>query len=295
MKKLIVAGNTGFCFGVKRTVQTAENLLKRYRFLYSIGDIVHNPLVMENLKSKGLRVVDSEEQVPEGPFIVRSHGLGAHTIERLKNRGVELYDATCPILKKIHSLLKKLDREKYLIIIIGNENHPEVMALKEYVSNLFVPSETAAFPVNKKCSKAVIVGQTTLSFRDYFKTARYIVDNTNFKKTVVYNTICRVTGQRQDESIGISRMADMVLVLGGKTSSNTTKLYQNCKRFNKNALHIERMDELEDISFTGIQSVGLTSGTSTPEDFILEVKKYMKKKGYMEVRYNDKWKCRETT
>ena len=132
MKKLIVARNTGFCFGVRRTVQTAERLLEKHKCLYSIGDIVHNPLVMNSLKAKGLKVVSGEREVKRGPFIVRSHGIGPDTICRLKKRGVEIYDATCPSVKKIHSLIKKLDRKKYLIIIIGNENHPEVVALKEY-------------------------------------------------------------------------------------------------------------------------------------------------------------------
>lgn len=296
MKKLIVAKNTGFCFGVRRTVRTAENLLKKHECLYSIGDIVHNPLVMNNLKSRGLKVVNSEREVKKGPFIVRSHGIGPDTICRLKKRGVDIYDATCPSVKKIHSLIKKLDRKKYLIIIIGNESHPEVVALKEYGSNVCILREATSFAVNNTmCWKAAVIGQTTLSFKDYFKTACSLVRGTDFKATVVYNTICSVTGERQDESAEISRLADMVFVLGGKTSSNTAKLYHNCRMFNKKVVHVETMDELDGISLTGIESVGLISGTSTPEDFILAVKKYMKKKGYGEVRYNEHTGCRKTS
>jgi len=311
MKKLIVAENTGFCFGVRRSVRAAERLLEKHRCLYSIGDIVHNPLVMNNLKAKGLKVVGSEREVEGGPFIVRSHGIGPDVINRLKKRGVEIYDATCPSVKKIHSLIKKLDREQYLIIIIGNKNHPEVVALKEYGRNVCVLSEVSAADavqppqsvgglsktvcVKSNCCKAAVIGQTTLSFKDYFKTACSFIDCTGFRQTMVYNTICRVTGERQDESAEISRLADMVLVLGGKTSSNTAKLYRNCLRFNDKVAHVETMDELSGTSFAGIDSVGLISGTSTPEDFIFAVKQYMKKKGYGEVRHNDHTGRRKTS
>lgn len=277
--KLVTAKNIGFCFGVRRTVQTAEKLLERYRCLYSIGDIVHNPLVMNRLKAKGLKVVESEKEVKDGPFIVRSHGIGPDTICRLKSRGVKIYDATCPSVKKIQALIKKLDRKKYLIIIIGNEKHPEVVGLKEYGSRVCVFRETASYHLkNNNCYKSAVIGQTTLSFRDYLKSADSLLHATNFKETVVYNTICRVTGERQEESAEISKMVDMVLVLGGKTSSNTTKLYENCCRFNKRVFYIETMDELKKISLEGIKTVGLVSGTSTPQDFILAVSQYIKKK-----------------
>jgi len=286
MKKLVVAGNIGFCFGVRRTVNTAERLLRRYKCLYSIGDIVHNPLVMEDLKSKGLRVVKSEKEVQKGPFIVRSHGIGPSIIERLKRKGVRIYDATCPSVKKIHSLIKKLDREKYFIIIIGNEKHPEVIALREYGGNTFVSEDSRYLPC-KGIEKAAVIGQTTLSFSDYFKCAGSLAINPIFaRKTVIYNTICRVTGERQKESAEISRATEAVLVLGGKKSSNTAKLYHNCRRFNRRVFHIENIRELEKVPLAGLDSVGLISGTSTPENFIFDVKKYMRKKGYREVRYN---------
>ncbi len=295
MKKLIVAKNTGFCFGVRRTVQTAENLLKKYGVLYSIGDIVHNPAVMRDLESKGLRVVKSAQEVSEGPFIVRSHGIGRYTMDNLKKKGVEIYDATCPFLKKIHSLIKKLDRKKYLIIIVGDENHPEVIAIKEYGNNVCIVQAAGSFTFHNQYSKAAVIGQTTLSFNDYFKTARSIINNTDFEKIVLYNTICRITDERQDESVAISKIADMVFVLGGKNSSNTTKLYKNCLRFNKNTWHIESIKELKDISLKGIQSVGLLSGTSTPDGFIYAVKKYMHKKGYREVQYNGQRRSGKTS
>jgi len=288
MKKLVVAGNIGFCFGVKRTVQTAERLLEKHKRLYSIGDIVHNPIVMEDLKSKGLCVVSSEEEVEKGPFIVRSHGIGPATIDRLKKKGVEIYDATCPSVKKIHSLIKKLDRERYFIIIIGNENHPEVVALREYGSNTCVSRDGKGLPGGRKTKKAAVIGQTTLSFTEYFKSAiRFITSPVFADKTIIYNTICRITGERQEESAGISRNTEAVFVLGGKTSSNTAKLCHNCRRFNRCVYHIENTGELEKVSLKGIRSAGLISGTSTPEDFILAVKNYMKKKGYGEVQYNE--------
>jgi len=283
MKKLIVAKNIGFCFGVNRTVNIADSLLKKHKKLYSIGDIVHNPVVMENLKAKGLTVTENLAEIRSCPFIVRSHGIGQGKLEKLKKQKAEIFDATCPSVKKLHSLIKKLDKEKYFVIIIGNKSHPEVEALKDYGKQTWVFQEGLAFRGKKFFEKIAVIGQTTLSFRDYFKTADYLLGNLYCKKIVIYNTICKVTEQRQTESACISKKSDMVIVLGGKSSSNTGKLYQNCRQFNKNVHFVEKIEEMEDISLKNIYSIGLVSGTSTPANFITMVKDKLKNKGYKEV------------
>ncbi|MDD3725780.1 MAG: 4-hydroxy-3-methylbut-2-enyl diphosphate reductase [Candidatus Ratteibacteria bacterium] len=288
MKKLLVARNIGFCFGVQRTVEIAKRLLLHYRELYSIGDIVHNPLVMEDLKSKGLKVVRSKDGIEGGRFIVRSHGIGPTTLYSLKKKGLEIFDATCPSVKKIQALIKKLDKEKYFIIIIGNEKHPEVMGLQEYGTRTLILGKDGEPPALKTLDKIAIIGQTTLSFEEYIRKAGYIAEMPFSRKVVIYNTICKVTGERQKEAAEIGREADAVCVLGGRNSSNTTKLYETVKRYNRNVFYIERMEDIEDIPFLRFNSIGLISGTSTPEDFIAEVKKRIKKTGYREVQYNGK-------
>lgn len=289
MKKLIVAKNIGFCFGVNRTVNIAETLLRERKQLYSIGDIVHNPIVMDSLKSKGLVVTDNLAKICRRPFIVRSHGIGKGKLRELKKQQAEIHDATCPSVKKLHSLIKKLDKEKYFVIIIGNERHPEVEALRDYGSRTLVFQEGSGFSGQERVfGKVAVIGQTTLSFKDYFNTASCILKNLYFKKAVIYNTICKVTEERQAEAVLISKQSDLVLVLGGKTSSNTGKLYQKCLQFNKKVHFVERIEELKGIVLKGIYSVGMVSGTSTPADFITAVKDNLKNKGYKEVQVNGK-------
>ncbi|MCK9265355.1 4-hydroxy-3-methylbut-2-enyl diphosphate reductase [bacterium] len=295
MKKLIVAKNIGFCFGVNRTVKMAENLLREHKTLYSIGDIVHNPVVMAQLKSEGLKVTENLNEIHNCPFIVRSHGIGLPKLERLKKQKVDIYDATCPSVKKLHSLIKKLDNKKYFVIIIGNRKHPEVEALRDYGKNTLVVQEKSEFKNRRQFEQLAVIGQTTLSFKDYLSTANYILENLRFKKVIIYNTICKVTEERQAESVLISKKSDMVIVLGGKTSSNTGKLYQTCKSFNANVHYVEKLEELEEVSLEEISSVGLVSGTSTPENFILAVKEKLKNKGYKEVGIHGKRRSKQTS
>mgnify|MGYP001195867711 CR=1 FL=1 len=295
MKKLVVAKNIGFCFGVNRTVRIADSLLKKHRTLYSVGDIVHNPIVMEDLKSRGLKVTGNLGEIRNCPFIVRSHGIGRDILTRLRRQGVDIHDATCPSVKKLHSLIEKLDKEKYFVIIIGNGKHPEVQALKGYGKNTLVVQEGSEFRDSRLFEKLAVIGQTTLSFKDYLKTADYIIGHLRYRKIVIYNTICKVTEERQAESAEISRRTSSVIVMGGRTSSNTGKLYQNCRQFNDRVHFVERIEETGDISFEKISSVGLISGTSTPESFILAVKEKIKNKGYKEVRINGKRRSKQAS
>ncbi len=288
MKKLIVAKNIGFCFGVKRTVEMAERLLAEYGEVYSTGDIVHNPLVMEKLKSKGLKVVKSPDEIRGKRFVVRSHGIGPDTLDYIKNKGVRIFDATCPSVKKIHSLIKKLDNKRYFIIIIGDEKHPEVIGLKEYSKNSMVFGEGGLPKKLKKLERVAVIGQTTLSFEEYIKKVRYLTGLPVAREVVVYNTICKITGERQKEAADISRSVDLLFVLGGRNSSNTAKLYGTAKRYNRNVFYIERMGDIKSTSLSKVNSVGLISGTSTSEDFISEVKRYIKKNDYREVLSDDR-------
>ena len=296
MKKLVVARNIGFCFGVRRTVEMAERALSEYGGIYSIGDIVHNPLVMERLKSKGLKVVQTPEEIEGERFIVRSHGIGPDTLDCIQKKGVKVIDATCPSVKKIQSLIKKLDNQKYFIIIIGDEKHPEVIGLKEYGKNTLIFGSKGFSKKVKGLERAAVIGQTTLSFEEYIRKVREITGLPLAREVVVYNTICRVTGERQKEAVELSKVVDVVFVLGGRNSSNTAKLYETVRRYNRNVFYIERMRDIEGLFLTGVDSIGIISGTSTSDNFISEVKEYIKKTGYREVQYNDKRDgCRKAT
>lgn len=276
MKKIIVSKNIGFCFGVKRTVEMAEQLLKKYGEIYSIGDIVHNPLVMEKLKLQGLKVVNSTDEIRGKRFIIRSHGIGHNVLECIKKKDIQVFDATCPLVKRIQALVRRLDKKKYFIIIIGDENHPEVIGLKEYGRDTLVFGHRGFSKKIKRLERVAIVGQTTISFEEYIRKVRYLIGLPIGREVVVYNTICKVTGERQKEAADISRKVDVVFVLGGRNSSNTAKLYGTVKRYNRNAFYIERIEDINNIPLSKVKSIGLLSGTSTSDDFISEVKRHIK-------------------
>ncbi|MCM8820950.1 MAG: 4-hydroxy-3-methylbut-2-enyl diphosphate reductase [Candidatus Omnitrophica bacterium] len=288
MKKILVPKNIGFCFGVRRTVEMAERLLEEYGEIYSTGDIVHNPLVMEKLKLLGLKVVNSTDEIRGKRFIIRSHGIGPAVLECIQKKGIYVFDATCPLVKRIQALIRKLDNQKFFIIIIGDEKHPEVIGLKGYGRHTLVFGGSGFSKKIKKLERVAVIGQTTLSFEEYIKKVRYLIGLSIAREVVVYNTICKVTGERQKDAADISRNVDAVFVLGGKNSSNTAKLYGTAKRYNRNAFYIERLEDIKDVPLSKVKSIGLISGTSTSEDFIAEIKRYIKKIGYREVQYNDK-------
>ncbi|MCS7181443.1 MAG: 4-hydroxy-3-methylbut-2-enyl diphosphate reductase [bacterium] len=285
MKKLIVAKNIGFCFGVKRAVEKTEELLSSLKSIATVGNIVHNPLVMENLKSKGLKVYDSIDMVKDENFLIRSHGIPKRDIEKLKRFNIKIYDMTCPFVKKIHKLVENLTKDKYKIFIVGNKKHPEVLGIKGYGKSIVVVENVKELKKYKNINinKLAIIGQTTLTFENYIKTVKRILNILKAKEFLVINTICKVTEDREKESFQIAKLVDAVLVLGGKNSSNTKKIFRICKKECKNTFFVEKFSDLSKINLDIFKNVGVTSGTSTPNFFIIEIIEYLKKIGYKEV------------
>ncbi|MCM8805076.1 MAG: 4-hydroxy-3-methylbut-2-enyl diphosphate reductase [Candidatus Omnitrophica bacterium] len=279
MKKLIIAKNIGFCFGVKRAVETSEKLLEKIPSLDTVGDIVHNPLVMEKLKSKNLNVCNSIKEIKGKYFLIRTHGLSRKEIEELKNRKIKIFDMTCPFVKKIHYLVENLNKKGYHIIIIGNKNHPEVLGIKGYGEKInIIEKEKDIFYCKKnKMEKIAIIGQTTLNFSFFLRFIEIILKKIKAKEVLIYNTICKVTEEREEEGKEISKKVECVLTLGGKESSNTKKLFEICKKICENTFYIEKISDLSKINFKKFKSIGIISGTSTPNFFIKEVIEYLKK------------------
>jgi 4-hydroxy-3-methylbut-2-enyl diphosphate reductase len=279
MKELLVAKNIGFCFGVKRAVEETEKLLEKFSSISTIGDIVHNPIIMEKLKSKGLNVCNSIKKLKGKYFLIRSHGLSKKDIEKIKKLGFEIFDLTCPFVKKIHNLVENLNKKSYYIIIIGNKNHPEVLGIKGYSKkiNIIEKEEDFLNLKKKKMEKVAIIGQTTLNFNCFLGFAKDIINKINAREFLIINTICKVTEEREKEGIEIAKKSDAVFVLGGKESSNTKKLFNICKNFCKNTFHIEKISDLGKINLNNFKKIGIVSGTSTPHFFINEVIEYIKK------------------
>ena len=274
--EVIVAKTAGFCFGVKRAVEQVYHQIEYgIKPIYTLGPIIHNEEVVRDLEEKGVQVLHSEDdlkKLKEGTVIIRSHGVGKSVYDQIKAQGLELVDATCPFVKKIHQIMQDQNKEGRRVVIIGDENHPEVVGLKGWGDDktLVVKSEKQldGLPVEKS-EKLCIVSQTTFNYNKF----KDIVEKFSKKgyDIITLNTICNATQERQVEAERIASQVEAMIVIGGKSSSNTRKLYEICQRECKNTYYIQTLDDLDPESVNSVRSVGITAGASTPKKIIEEV------------------------
>ena len=275
--KVIVAKTAGFCFGVERAVeQVYEQIEKNDGIpIYTYGPIIHNEEVVKDLEEKGVRVIETEEELKalkDCVVIIRSHGVGKHIYDLLTERGIRIVDATCPFVKKIHRIVKEENEKGRRVIIIGNERHPEVEGIKGWGNeNTIVVEneeqiEKLSFETKEKLS---IVSQTTFNYKRFQDLVEKFLKK-GYDSSVL-NTICNATQERQSEAREIASEVDAMIVVGGKSSSNTQKLYEICRRECENTYYIQTFDDLEPESVSSVRSVGITAGASTPKNIIKEV------------------------
>ncbi len=276
--KIIKARHTGFCFGVKRAVGSAEKFLVKHKRAYSLGPIIHNPSVVKDLSGKGLEVISDIKKAKGSSLIIRSHGMSPRLKVKAKELSVDMLDATCPFVKRSHAIVTKLKRESYKIIIVGEKNHPEVKALLEVagVRALVVTGEADLARSSLRDNKIAVVAQTTLSRDMFFRIVESILqlDCLEYR---VFNTICNDVVQRQTEAKTLAKKVDMVFVVGGKISANTRHLAQICKDQGTKTYHIETAKELRPAWLKAQSLVGIVSGASTPADIVEKVVKKLKK------------------
>ena len=276
---IILAKSAGFCFGVKRAVETVyKEAEKQDKPIYTYGPIIHNEEVVADLEKKGVVVVNSIEELKDkeqGTVIIRSHGVEEKVYEQIKALGFEIVDATCPFVLKIHRLVEKYSKEDYHIVIIGNEAHPEVEGIKGWSSTKATTiiskreeAEQFAPPVD---SKICIVSQTTFNYNKFQELVE-IISKKGYN-IIVLNTICNATEERQTEAAKIAKEVDAMIVIGGKTSSNTQKLFEICKSECENTYYIQTIKDLDLASLRSVDNVGITAGASTPNNIIEEVQK----------------------
>ena len=274
--EVIVAKTAGFCFGVKRAVeQVYEQIDAGVKPIYTFGPIIHNEEVVRDLEEKGVSVLHTEEELSnlqEGTVVIRSHGVGKHIYELLESRGIHVVDATCPFVKKIHRIVEKQNREGRRVIIIGDENHPEVQGIKGWGDDrtLVVKTEEQLneLPVSKD-DKLCIVSQTTFNYNKFQDLVEKI--SKTYYDILVLNTICNATQERQVEARQIASQVDVMIVIGGKNSSNTQKLYEICRRECKHTYYIQTLEDFKPEITGTVRSVGITAGASTPNQIIEEV------------------------
>jgi len=275
MANIIVAQTAGFCFGVRIAVDMAKQAGEKLDHAYTNGPIIHNKQVVNYLKSIGVEEMQDYSQLKPGDtVIIRSHGVPPKTERMLKELNINVLDATCPFVKKVHDKVKQLVEEGYFVVIIGEEGHPEVIGTLghlEEVGGKGVVVENFEDLVKKvpKRNRIGVVAQTTQS-EDFFREAvGYLAENTEELK--VFNTICDATSVRQEEVKKIAPEVDVMIIIGGKHSGNTQRLYQISKALNPNTYHIETADELQRQWFENKENIGVSAGASTPDWIIQEV------------------------
>ena len=268
----------GFCYGVKRAVETAKKLKQENpdKNIYILGELIHNTDVINELESLGIKTIYEVPAKGDGICIIRSHGESPEIFEKIKNAGFELVDLTCPDVKKVQQRAIELAQNDYFVVIVGKPNHPEVMAIKAnadlYSSNVVVATtieELEPYKEQIKSHKKVgVVVQTTQMVSSLNLVVNYL--NTIAKEVLIHNTICQSTAMRQKEAKELAAESDLMVVVGSKKSANTTHLAEILKNCTK-TVHIENDTELAESLFTNVQNIGITAGASTPQAVIDKV------------------------
>ena len=273
-----LAKTAGFCFGVKRAVDTVYQQIEQYRGekIFTYGPIIHNEEVIKDLRSHGVEVLNDEEELKTADadvVVIRSHGVAKYIYDILEERGITCVDATCPFVKKIHKIVAEKSAEGSYIVIVGNGEHPEVQGIRgwagEQVTVVQTQEDAERFELPDKDQKVCIVAQTTFNYNK-FKELVEIISKKRYD-IVVLNTICNATKERQTESRQIAARVDAMVVIGDKRSSNTQKLFEICKEECLNTYYIQTLDDLDINQLRSVESVGITAGASTPNKIIEEV------------------------
>lgn len=276
-----IAGLAGYCFGVKRALKATETALKKYKDkkkVYSIGQIIHNQGVIEDLKAKGLILVESVEQIELGSvFIVRSHGMSPDFIKKIKAKGVKIVDTACPFVKRAQAKAKILSGRGYHLVIIGNSRHPEVLSEMEYADkdNLTIIETPAELGTLKKHKKIGVIMQTTQIKENAKAIIAGLLDKAD--EILIANTICAITENRQKVTRELARKVDIMFIVGGKNSANTAHLAQISGQYCKNTHHIESYKEIKKSWLTYSVKAGISGGASTPREDIKDVKEFLDK------------------
>lgn len=274
--RIELAKTAGFCFGVDRAVKMTYELVDKGQRASTLGALIHNPIVVEDLQSKGVNIIETPEQAkPDSTVVVRAHGIARDVMLKLEKTGAEICDATCPFVKKIHRIVEKNSSADIPVLIAGDSNHPEVKGIMGYCNgDCFTFKNTDELKkiienhpeFTKK--EIIMVSQTTFSVKEWNESVKIV--NLLCTNANVFDTICNATHDRQQEALELSKKADLMIIIGGKQSSNTVKLKGVCEANCKTYL-VERAAQVNDIDLTGCKFIGVTAGASTPACIIKEV------------------------
>lgn len=277
--KVEVAKTAGFCFGVQRAVNAVDLLLNSGKKVYTLGEVIHNPRVTQDFKNRGSMVVSHPREVTdkESVIVVRSHGAPKEIFEYMKKNKIEFIDATCPFVKNIHKIVEKNTKKGQFLLLAGDENHPEVRGILSYsrAKNIVFRSLEDIQKIFSLgfSGGAVIAAQTTFSYDEWTRCLDFF--EKCFTNSLIFDTICNTTNLRQKEAKELAKSHDVVVVIGGKNSSNTGNLAKICRNFTKTFL-IQNVKELNAEMFKNLDKVAVTAGASTPSYAIEEVLEFLK-------------------
>lgn len=274
--KVYLAKEVGFCFGVKRAINMTRQALAEHNDVSILGDVVHNRTVTSELEARGLKKVNDLDEVRNGTMVIRAHGLPGERIQEASARGLNIVDATCPIVTQAQQAALELENRGCTVVIIGDKNHAEI---KGVIGNLKNPAvivdsldELREANLDKQSLRKVgIIFQTTHSFELCSSIVSELIAIS--KEVQVINTICRPVRNRQMDAVELAEQVDVMIVVGSRSSANTIELKHLCQKYNPNTIHVEGADELDLGRFDGVEEVGIASGLSTPPDIVEGVKK----------------------
>ncbi len=271
--KVKFAKNYGFCFGVKRAIKIAEENQNSS----TLGPLIHNPKEIERLnKNYNVLITNTLNDVnKDNSVIIRTHGIPKDDLKILKSKTTQIIDATCPFVKKLQQISEEMSKDGYDIVIFGDENHPEVKGVESYAENSIVILSVNELKTHKFRDKVAVVSQTTRKIEEFLKIVNYLIEN--YKEVRVFNTICNATLENQEAARVLSSEVDIMLVIGGKNSSNTKQLLDICKK-NSESYLVEGSEDLNQEWFKSKEVCGVTAGASTPnwiiENIVEKIKQY---------------------
>lgn len=285
---IIKVGKTsGFCYGVKNAVENAEKELNNSsETIYCLGELVHNKDVIDKLQEKGLKIIENIEEA-KGKTIIRSHGAEKEIYQKAKQNNIDLIDLTCPIVLKIHKTVQEYSKQNYYIFLIGINKHPETIGTYSFcganstiISNIEDIDEAIEKFEKSKLENILVISQTTYSlklFEEIIKQIKQKIPTT--VKIEIKNTICLSTENRQKETEKLSKEVELMIIVGGKNSSNTIKLYEIALKNCKNAIFIQNKNDIKKEEILKYEEIGIMAGSSTPEEIIKEIIELLHKGG----------------
>ncbi len=270
--KVKIAEVIGFCFGVERAIEIALKATGESEEVFTLGPLIHNKEVIKELEKKGIKIANSIKKIKGKKIVIRAHGVPPSIYEEAKMFEKEIYDGTCPYVKIVQNKAKELFEEGYDVVIIGKKEHPEIKGVLGYIQNkgIVITEEEDVLKYNFNKKKIGIVVQTTFREDIFLNIVNRILEKAFEVK--IFNTRCPDTNLRQKSIIKLGKESDVMIIVGGKDSSNTKRLFEISKIYSKKAYHIEKPEEIKKEWFKNAETVGVAGGSSTPKEIVLKVK-----------------------